>query len=128
MSLASPATLSRYRRARLASQPHLAWVFALQGADQNLSAFLIAHPNVARIPRDSGEKLPCANCVPAASGLSFCAPGCGPKPVRFFNRPSECRSHPPRLWREIAVRELRPSRIWLEFLRSRVRTKTCPLF
>jgi hypothetical protein len=29
---------------------------------------------------------------------------------------------------EIAVRELRPRRIWLEFSLSRVRTKTCPLF
>jgi len=39
MPLASPATPARNRRARLASQPHLAWVFALQGANQNLSAF-----------------------------------------------------------------------------------------
>src|SRR5216684_54457 len=39
MSLASPATPARNRRARTASQLHLAWVFALQGADQNLSAF-----------------------------------------------------------------------------------------
>src|SRR6266581_5389924 len=39
MPLASPATPARNRRARTASQPHLAWVFALQGADQNLSAF-----------------------------------------------------------------------------------------
>src|SRR5712691_1571429 len=128
MSLASPATPARNRRARTASQSHLAWVFALQGADQNLSAFSIARLNVAHIPRDSGEKSPCANCVPAASGLGFRPPGCGPKPVRFFNRPSECRSHPPRLRQEIAVRELRPSRIWLGFSPSRVRTKTCPLF
>src|SRR6266566_4866041 len=42
MWLASPATPARNRRARLASQPHLAWVFALQGANQNLSAFSIA--------------------------------------------------------------------------------------
>src|SRR5207302_1329550 len=39
MPLASPATPARNRRARLASQPHLAWVFALQGANPNLSAF-----------------------------------------------------------------------------------------
>src|SRR5437764_14567642 len=54
MPLASPATPARNRRARLASQPHLAWLFALQGANQNLSAFSIAtlvstyssiHPN-----------------------------------------------------------------------------------
>src|SRR5207302_10774604 len=56
MPLASPATPARNRRARLASQPHLAWVFVFQGADQNLSAFSIARLNAARIPRDSGEK------------------------------------------------------------------------
>ena len=78
--------------------------------------------------RDSSEKSPCANCGPAASGLSFRLPGCEPKPVRFFNRSSECRSHTPRLQREIAVRKLRASRIWLEFSPPRVRTKTCPLF
>ena len=78
--------------------------------------------------RDSSEKSPCANCGPAASGLSFRLPGCEPKPVRFFNRSSECRSHAPRLQREIAVRKLRASRIWLEFSPPRVRTKTCPLF
>src|SRR6266705_4381141 len=39
MPLASPTTPARNRRARLASRPHLAWVFALQGANQNLSAF-----------------------------------------------------------------------------------------
>src|SRR6266566_5033283 len=85
MPLASPATPARNRRARLASQPHLAWVFALQGANQNLSAFSIAGLNVARIPRDSSEKLPCPTCIPAAFGLGFCPPGCEPKPVRFFN-------------------------------------------
>src|SRR5208283_1870809 len=133
MPLALPATAAGNRRARLASQPHLAWLFALQGADQNLSAFSIARLNAARISRDSseklpcvncvqphlawlfalqgadqnlsafsiarlnaarisrvsGEKLPCVNCVPTASGLAFRSPGCGPKPVRFFNRPSE---------------------------------------
>src|SRR2546429_1734496 len=41
MPLASPATPARNRRARLASQPHLAWLFALQGANQNLSAFFL---------------------------------------------------------------------------------------
>src|SRR5207245_7910063 len=66
--------------------------------------------------------------VPAASGLGFCPPGCEPKPVRFFNRPSGCRSHLPRLQREIAVHDSHPSRIWLGFSPSRVRTKTCPLF
>src|SRR6266581_2389785 len=84
MPLASPTTPARNRRARLASRPHLAWVFALQGANQNLSAFSIARLNAARIPRDSSEKSPCANCVPAASGLGFRSPGCEPKPVRFF--------------------------------------------
>src|SRR5947208_1316794 len=79
-----PRLPPRNRRARLASQPHLAWVFALRGADQNLSAFSIAHLNAARIPRDSR--------------------------------------------REIAVRDLHLSRIWLGFSLSGVRTKTCPLF
>src|SRR5438093_8719581 len=41
MSFASPATPARNRRARTASQPHLAWFFALQGADQNLSVFFL---------------------------------------------------------------------------------------
>src|SRR5437879_13064749 len=67
-----------------------------------------------------------ASRLPLAS--LFRPPGCEPKPVRFFNRPSDLRSHPSRLRREIAVRELRPSRIWLGFSSSRVRTKTCPLF
>src|SRR5436853_5030430 len=39
-------------------------------------------------PRNSGEELPRADCVPAASGLTFRPSECGPKPVRFFNRPS----------------------------------------
>src|SRR5712691_3109024 len=120
MPLASPATPARNRRARTASQPHLAWVFTPQGANQNLSAFSIVRLNAARIPRDSSEKSPCTNCVPAASGLGFHPPGCEPKPVRFFNRPSECRSHPPRLQREIVVRDRLPSRIWLGFSLSRV--------
>src|SRR6266571_1592737 len=128
MPLASPATPARNRRARLASQPHLAWVFALQGANQNLSAFSTARLDAARISRDSSEKSPCTTCISAASGLGFCPPGCEPKPVRFFNRPSGCRSHLPRLQREIAVHDLHLSRIWLGFLPSRVRTKTCPLF
>src|SRR6266699_2502685 len=71
MPLASPATPARNRRARLASQPHLAWVFALQGANQNLSAFSIARLDAARISRDPSEKSPCATCIPAASGLGF---------------------------------------------------------
>ena len=41
MPLAFTATPARNRRARLASQPHLAWIFALQGADQNLAAFFL---------------------------------------------------------------------------------------
>src|SRR5437899_2752255 len=41
MPLSSPATPARNRRARLASQPHSAWVFVYQGADQNLSAFFL---------------------------------------------------------------------------------------
>ena len=53
--------------------------------------------------------------VLAAPGLGFRAPECGPKPVRFFNRPPECRSHLPRLQREIAVRELRPTASGLAF-------------
>src|SRR5438876_8676007 len=76
---------ARNRRARTACQPHLAWLFALQGADQNLSAFFIPRLNVVRFSLDSGEKSPRANCVPAASGLAFRPPGCGPKPVRFFS-------------------------------------------
>ncbi len=128
MPLASPATPARNRRARLASQPHLAWVFALQGANQNLSAFSIARLDAARISGDSSEKSPCTTCIPAASGLSFRPSGCEPKPVRFFNRPSGCRSHLRRPQREIAVHDLHLSRIWLGFLPSRVRTKTCPLF
>src|SRR2546429_2601314 len=58
----------------------------------------------------------------------FRSPGCEPKPVRFFNRPSGCRSHLPRPQREIAVHVLHPIRIWLGFSLSRARTKTCPLF
>src|SRR5438132_12049311 len=54
--------------------------------------------------------------------------GCEPKPVRFFNRPSGCHPYLPRPQREIAVHDLHLSRIWLGFLPSRVRTKTCPLF
>ncbi len=128
MPLASPATPARNRRARLASQPHLAWLFALQGANQNLSAFSTARLDAARISRDPSEKSPCTTCIPAASGLAFRPPGCEPKPVRFFNRLSGCRSHLPRPQQEIAVHDLHPNRIWLGFSPSRVRTKTCPLF
>src|SRR5947208_832402 len=49
MPLSCPATPARNRRARLASQPHLAWVFALQGANQNLSAFF-SHTTEACYP------------------------------------------------------------------------------
>src|SRR6266576_509205 len=125
---ASPATPARNRRARLVSQPHLAWLFALQGANQNLSAFSIARLDAARISLDLSEKSPCTTCIPAASGLAFRPPGCEPKPVRFFNRLSGCRSHLPRPQQEIAVHDLHPNRIWLGFSPSRVRTKTCPLF
>src|SRR5207249_3036398 len=128
MPLASPATPARNRRARLASQPHLAWLFALQGANRNLSAFSIGRLDAARISRDPSKKSPCTSCIPAASGLAFRSPGCEPKPVRFFNRPSGCRSHLPRPQQEIAVHDLHPNRILLGFSPSRVRTKTCPLF
>src|SRR5260370_5034192 len=77
-------TSGRKLLAGLTSQPHLAWVFALQGANQNLSAFSIARLDAARISRDPSEKSPCATCISAASGLGFCPPGCEPKPVRFF--------------------------------------------
>jgi DNA-binding NarL/FixJ family response regulator len=42
-------------------------------------------------------------------------------PVGAVRIPRDCQ-------REIVVRDLRPSRIWFEFLPPRVRTKTCPLF
>src|SRR5205807_8568560 len=71
MPLASPATPARNRRARLASQPHLAWLFALQGANQNLSAFSIACLDAARISRDPSTKSPCTTCIPTASALAF---------------------------------------------------------
>src|SRR5205814_3987357 len=45
----SSCTSRRKVLTELASHPHSAWVFAFQGADQNLSAFLIARPNTARI-------------------------------------------------------------------------------
>src|SRR5207237_4032259 len=66
------------------SPPHLAWFFALQGANQNLSAFSTARLDAARISRDPSKKSPCTTCIPAASGLAFRSPGCEPKPVRFF--------------------------------------------
>src|SRR5207237_6401793 len=56
MPLASPATPARKRRGRLACQPHLAWLFALQGANQNLSAFSTARLDAARISRDPSSK------------------------------------------------------------------------
>src|SRR5207253_336861 len=112
------------------SRPRRIWLgfFALQGANQNLSAFSTARLDAARISRDPSKKSPCTTCIPTASGLAFRPPGCEPKPVRFFNRSSGCRSHLPRPQREIAVHDLHPSRIWLGFSLSRVRTKTCPLF
>src|SRR5436305_10353849 len=128
MPLASPATPARNRRARLASQPHLAWLFALQDANQHMPALSIARLDAARISRDPSEKSPCTTCIPAASGLGFRSPGCEPKPVRFFNRPSGCRSHPPRPQQEITMHVLHPSRIWLGFSPSRTRTNTCPLY
>src|SRR5207237_8372023 len=85
------------------------WLFALQGANQNLSAFSIGRLDAARISRDPSEKSPCTTCIPAASGLAFRPPGCEPKPVRFFNRPSGCRSHLPRPQRETALPAFPPS-------------------
>src|SRR5437879_1802350 len=128
MPLASPAIPARNRRARLASQPHLDWMCALQGTNIQLSAVASVRLDSARISRDPSEKSPCTTCIPTASGLAFRPPGCEPKPVRFFNRPSGCRSHLPRPQQEIAVHDLHPNRIWLGFSPSRVRTKTCPLF
>src|SRR5260370_7016473 len=55
----------------VSAQPHLAWVFPFQGANQNLSAFSTARLDAARISRDSSEKSPCTTCIPAASGLGF---------------------------------------------------------
>src|SRR6266705_1941934 len=89
MPLASPATPARNRRARTASPPHLAWVFALQGANQNLSAFSIVRLNAARIPRDSGEKSPYTTCIPAASGLGFHPQGANQNLSAFFSRKTE---------------------------------------
>src|SRR5206468_7911314 len=96
--------------------------------NQHLSAYAIARLDAARIARVPCEKAPCTPCIPAASGLAFRSPGCEPKPVRFFNRLSGCRSHLPRPQQEIAVHDLHPNRIWLGFSPSRVRTKTRPLF
>src|SRR5207244_4350520 len=95
MPLASPATPARNRRARLASQPHLAWLFALHLANPLLSAFSTGRLDAARISRDPSEKSPCTTCIPAASGLAFRPPGCEPKPVRFFTRLSGSRLHLP---------------------------------
>src|SRR5437016_14573634 len=100
--------------------------FALQGANQHLSAFSTAGLDAALISRDPSKKSPCTTCIPAASGLAFRPPGCEPKPVRFFNRLSGCRLHLPRPEQEIAVHDLHPNRISLAFSRSSVRTKPCP--
>src|SRR5437016_12751378 len=59
--------------------------FALQGANQHLSAFSTAGLDAALISRDPSKKSPCTTCIPTASGLAFRPPGCEPKPVRFFN-------------------------------------------
>src|SRR5207244_12773236 len=110
------------------SLTHLACFSPLQGANQNLSAFSTARLDAARISRDPSEKSPCTTCTPSLPDSPPLSPGCEPKPVRFFNRLSGCRSHLPRPQQEIAVHDLHPNRIWLGFSPSRVRTKTCPLF
>src|SRR5437870_12984648 len=74
MPLASPATPARIRRARLASQPHLAWLFALQGANQNLSAFLIARLDAAHISRNPNAQTRGTSPVPSAAPLTVLAP------------------------------------------------------
>src|SRR6266581_9690283 len=48
-----PAPPVRNRRARPASPPHLAWVFALQGANQNLSAFFSRKTEASYSPHRS---------------------------------------------------------------------------
>ena len=70
MPLASPATPARNRRARLASQPHLAWVFALQGANQNLSAFF---------SRKTEASYPAMNSAPDPSDYAVAACPASPK-------------------------------------------------
>src|SRR5207237_4949379 len=104
------------------------WSYALHGANHHLSSFSTVRLAAARISRDPSKKSPCTTCIPTASGLAFRPPGCEPKPVRFFNRPSGCRPHLPRPQQEIAVHDLHPNRIWLVVSPSTVRTKTCPLF
>src|SRR5207244_13178162 len=110
------------------SQPTLVRLFVLQCANLDLSAFSSSRLDAARISRVPPYTSLFRSCIPAASGLAFRSPGCEPKPVRFFNRLSGCRSHLPRPQQEIAVHDLHPNRIWLGFSPSRVRTKTCPLF
>src|SRR5207237_8041297 len=97
MPLASPATPARNRLARLASQPHLAWVFALQGANQNLSAFSTARLDAARISLNPSDESPYTTSIPAASALAFRSPVCESKPIRFYHRPSALTfsAHPP---------------------------------
>src|SRR5438094_688014 len=73
------------RSEELRVEPDLAWLFALQGANQHLSAFSAARLDAARISRDPSKKSPCTTCIPTASGLAFRPPGCEPKPVRFFS-------------------------------------------
>src|SRR5437660_11304112 len=76
MPLASPATPARNRRARLASQPHLAWLSALQGANQNLSAFSIPRLDASRISLDPSEKSRCPFSNPSPFPLAFLPPAC----------------------------------------------------
>src|SRR2546429_8897343 len=78
-----PAGGSRWPSPR--PNPLWLWFFALQGANQNLSAFSTARLDAARISRDPSKKSPCTTCIPTASGLAFRPPGCEPKPVRFFS-------------------------------------------
>src|SRR5437899_2346621 len=122
MPPASPATPARNRSPRLASQPHLAWLFALPAAHYTLFAFSTARLDAARISRDPSKKSPCTTCIPAASGLAFRSPGCEPKPVRFFNRLSGCSLHLPRPQHEIAGHVFRPNRVCPGVLRSMDRT------
>src|SRR5207248_3035035 len=72
--------------AELTLRPHLAWVFASQGANQNLSAF-----SIARRCRSHPPRLPAGNCRAEPASLPhlawvFVPSGCEPKPVRFFSR------------------------------------------
>src|SRR6266581_4700670 len=89
MPLASPTTPARNRRARLTSPPHLAWVFALQGANQNLSAFSIARLNATRIPRDSSKKSRARLASPPHLAWVFALQGANQNLSAFFSRKTE---------------------------------------